>query len=173
MLKSIGALFDRACAVLGAFAFAQFPLFISQYQHQLTGREAEMRLQVDAIQRAASLSGKTLPQFIQKFTTNADLDFVRQGELMQAMVDRWYHLNDALIALQNSSTVGRPLNFLVHLNTDAFKSTLKHYSFGLPLTIEGAIYALFGIITGYLLVSGLRKIGNHFLMVSKINRKTI
>lgn len=157
MLKCVGALFDRACAVIGAVVFAQLPLFISQYQHQLTGREAELRLQVDAMRQAAGLSGKTLVQFIKKFTSNSDADFILQGELMQSMVDRWHSLNEALSSLQGSTVIGRPFNFLMHLNAEAFSSTFKNYTFGLPLTIEGGIYALFGMVVGYLFFSGIRK----------------
>lgn len=136
----------------------QAPLFIHQYTQQLTGREAELRLQIDAMQRAAKLSGKTLEQFVQKFLSSPDQDFALQGELMQAMTMRWHHLSEAVQAFQNSALWERPLTFIFYFHTDIAASTLQHFAFGLPLTIEGAIYAFLGIIFGYLLFIGLRKI---------------
>lgn len=158
MLRWAGNLLDRMCAVVGAVVFVQFPLFITQYTQQLAGREAELRLQVNAMRQSASVSGKTLEQLIQKFLINTDPDFVRQGELMQSMVSRLQSIYEALTTLQDSSILARPFNFLLHLNVDAFKSTLQQYTIGFPLNLEGGAYALAGIVVGYALFSGVRRI---------------
>ena len=112
MLNWVGGLFDRICAVIGAVLCGQAPLFMQQYAQQLVGREAELHAQVDAMRKAASLSGKTLQQFIAKFITNSDSDIVHQGQLMQKLVDRWQSFTDALSALQNSTVFERPFVFL-------------------------------------------------------------
>jgi hypothetical protein len=149
MLKWTVAFVDRLCVVFGAFVCIQIPLFIEQYKQQLVGRQAELSLQVDSMRQAAKLSGKTLEQYIQKFTTHVDLDFINQGDLMQGIVNRWHQLSDALYALQHTSTVMKPFVFVSHFNSDIAKSTFQHYSIGLPLTIEGAAYALVGVVFGY------------------------
>lgn len=158
LLKWLGGLMDRAFAVLGALLFAQAPLFMQQYTQQLIGREAELKLQVEGMRHAASLSGKTMEAFIKKFTGSGDIDFISQGEAMQGMVTRWYHLSDALAAMQNSTMWGRPFAFIYHLNADAFSSTLANFHAGLPMNLEGAVYALLGIVFGYFVFAFFRKI---------------
>lgn len=68
MIKWISSLIDRIFAAVGGVLFSQAPLFMKQYAQQLSGHAAELRFQVDAMKQAASNSGKTLEQFIQKFT---------------------------------------------------------------------------------------------------------
>lgn len=157
-MKWLGALLDRICAALGALIFIQIPLFMQQYMQQLLGREAELKLQIESMRQSAVLSGKTLEQYIQKFVASSDPDFMRQGELMHSMMDRWHSYSEALSAYQGSSVVGRPFAFLMHLNGDVFKSTLDHYTFGLPLTIEAGVYALLGVVMGYLAFSLVRNL---------------
>ena len=149
MFRWLGGLMDRSFAVIGAIVFAQAPLFMQQYSQQLFGRTAELKLQVDAMRHAASLSGKTLEQLTQKFMENPDADVALQGEVMFSMVSRWQHLSEGLAALQESSLWGRPFTFIYHLNSETFSSTLNQFKMGLPLNLEGGAYALLGIAIGY------------------------
>lgn len=157
MIKWISSLIDRIFAAVGGVLFSQAPLFMKQYAQQLSGHAAELRFQVDAMKQAASNSGKTLEQFIQKFTESNDVDFVRQGDIMSAMVNRWYSVTDALAALQDSSVFTRPFAFMRYSNWDIIKSTWSQYVFGLPFTLEGLVYAVIGIIVGFLIFYGIRK----------------
>lgn len=155
MLKWIVKFLDRISAVIGALLFMQFPLFVAQYIQQLNGRESELHRQVGNMTQAASLSGKSLDQYIYKFLQSTDSDFVLQGGIMQAMVTRWQDTLDALLSLRNSSVFFRPWNFLIHLDGEVFHSTFQNYTFGMPFNVEGGIYAFLGIVAGYLLFSGL------------------
>lgn len=143
----------------------QIPLVIQQYVQNLTGREAELRIQVDAMRRMAESSGKSLTQFIQKFLSSTDTDFASQGRLMENMVDRWHYLTESFLALQNSSVFTRPFVFFLHADFDIFKSTLKNHSLGFPLSLEGAVYALIGLAVGYVLFSGIRRLGARLIGV--------
>lgn len=157
MFKWIGGLIDRIFAAAGGVLFSQAPLYMKQYAQQLSGHVAELRYQVDAMRQAATNSGKTLEQFIQKFVDSNDIDFVRQGDIMSAMVNRWYSITEALVALQDSSVFTRPFVFIKHMNWDIIKSTWSQYVFGIPLTLEGLIYAVLGIIFGFCVFFGIRK----------------
>lgn len=157
MFKWVGGLIDRIFAAAGGVLFSQAPLFMKQYAQQLSGHAAELRYQVDAMRQAATNSGKTLEQFIQKFVESNDADFMRQGDIMSAMVNRWYNTTDALAALQESSVFTRPFVFLTHMNWDIVKSTWTHYVFGLPFTLEGLVYAIIGIIFGFFVFFAIRK----------------
>lgn len=157
MFRWISGLVDRIFAAAGGVLFSQAPLYMKQYAQQLSGHAAELRYQVDAMRQAATNSGKTLEQFIQKFVDSNDVDFVRQGDIMSAMVNRWYHTTDALASLQDSTVYSRPFVFMKNMNWDIVKSTWSHYVFGLPFTIEGLIYAVIGIIFGFIIFFGIRK----------------
>lgn len=157
MFNCIIALCDRLFAVIGAIIFAQAPLFMQQYMQQVTGRGEELYQQVKAMKEAARFSGKSLDQLISKFLSSSDIDFVHQGELMQALVQRWQTLESALQSWQSSNFLEKPFVFLRHLDREVFSSTFKSFTMGLPLNLEGAVYAMIGTVAGFLLFFCLRK----------------
>jgi hypothetical protein len=163
MFSWVGGLMDRLCAVAGALIFAQIPLFIQQYTQQLVGRQAELQLQSDLMRQSARLSGKTVEQLAQKFIESADQDIVRQGEMMLATINRWTHLSEALNAMQQSSIWSKPVTFLYHINSDVVLSSWKHFKFGLPFTIEGGIYAVFGTVFSCLCFALLKSLGKRII----------
>lgn len=158
MLKWVEVLLDRICAVVGAIIFSQAPLFMQSYTQQLAGHEKELHLQIELMQQAAVQSGKSLTQYIQKFLSSSDPDFVQQGHLMQDMFSRWETFAQAMAAMQESSVFLRPLAFLTHLNTEVFTSTAAGYTMGLPLNMEGGIYALIGVAVGFFVFYTCRKV---------------
>jgi Protein of unknown function (DUF2937) len=149
MLNWIGKLIDRTFVVIGALIFSQAPLYMQQYTQQLSGHVAELNIQVDAMKKTAQQADKTLEQFIQKFLASGDADFRMQGELMQGMIERWNHLTEGLLAMQSTGLWQRPYVFAKYFNWDIAASTFQHYKIGIPLTIEGLIYALAGMLLGY------------------------
>lgn len=150
MFKWISALLDRICVVIGAFIFSQIPLFMQQYRLQLAGHVAELRFQVGLMQQVALSSGKTLEQFIQKFTQSSDVDFASQGQIMSAMVSRLQTLSEGLAALNNASVLSRPYEFFIHYQQDIGRAAFESFEMGIPFTYEGLVYALVGIVVGYL-----------------------
>lgn len=151
MLKFLQNFLDRICVVIGALFFVQFPLFMQQYRHQLIGHVAELQFQLQKMRTVATASGKTLEQFIQKFMTSGDQDFSGQGIVMSEMIERWTDLSNSLFAMDNASIWTRPFVFVSHMNYDIAQSTLHSFEPGLPLSYEGAVYALCGICIGYLM----------------------
>lgn len=157
MFKWIVNTLDRICAVIGALVFSQAPMFMQQYTQQLGGHVAELRLQIEAMTQAADQSGKTLELFIQKFTSNSDLDVMRQGEIMQKMLERYHSLSETYLLLSQSSAFTKPFIFVSDLYGDIAKSTLATFNFGLEFSLEGLIYALIGIFFGYSIFAGIKK----------------
>ncbi len=156
MLKWIVNTIDRIFAVLGALIFSQAPMFMQQYKQQLAGHVAELHTQIEAMKQAATLSGKELTVFINKFLSNADIDFVRQGEIMQKMTERYNTLSETYLALETSSPFTRPFIFMSNFYNDIAKDTYKTFKFGLEFSFEGLIYALIGVLVGYCLFAGFR-----------------
>jgi|GEM_PF-1918355 len=151
-------LFTRIFILLGALLFSQLPLFISAYTQQLSGRVAELKLQRDALLRIAQQSGKTLDQYIYKFLNSTDPDFHGQGEWMQATLKRFQAFSESLNSLKLSSPWQKPLIFFKDFNLEVGQATIKEFSAGLPLTLEGAAYAAAGALFGWIVFLALRQL---------------
>lgn len=158
---------DRCFAVGGAFAFCQLPLLMQQYSMMLSGHLAESRRQINMMQHAASLTNKTLQEYIAKFLGQQDLDFVHQGEIMQAMQTRYEDLSQAYTALQQSTVWSKPLVFITNLDSSVFWDTARDFTPGLTLTLESLIYAVVGLAAGVLIYRGLSQLVKGFLSLFK------
>lgn len=146
---------DRCFAVGGAFAFCQLPLLMHQYSIMMSGHLAESRRQINMMQHAASLTNKTLQEYIAKFLGQQDLDFVHQGQIMQAMQTRYEDLNQAYNALQHASVWSKPLVFITNLDSSVFWDTARDFTPGITLTVESLIYSIIGLGAGVLVYRGL------------------
>jgi len=140
---------DRLFVVLGALLFVQFPLFVTQYLQRLGGHVAELKYQVAKMGQAAAASNLKLASYIEKFVQSGDTEVARQGELMQGMADRLEALSSALHSLEGASSLTRPFLFLWHFDGSIFCAACSGYSFGVPFTFEGAIWAVIGAFAGY------------------------
>jgi hypothetical protein len=147
-MKLFTALIDRIIAASGALLFAQMPMFIMQYNQQLAGRAAELRLQLDAIQRIAAESGKTLPEYISKFIASKDVDFSNQGHLINQMAERFKFLVHSEQNLSSASPLVKPFVFMQQLDWEVVNSTWQHFQFGIPFNFEGLSYGLLGLLVG-------------------------
>lgn len=149
MANWLTGLLDRTFAVVGALICAQAPMFMQQYAHQLSGRVAELKLQVDSLSKAALQGQITLQQLIQKFVNSSDADFARQGELMNWTVDRYESLSMALQNLMTAPATVKPFIFMRDFNWDIASNTLTNFHIGIPFTLEGIVYGIIGIGLGY------------------------
>lgn len=147
----VGSLIDRLCVVAGAFIGSQVPQFMQQYTQRLAGHVEALQKLIHQLHQIASLSQKTLEQYIQKFVDSGDPDFIQQGDFMQGILNRWQELHLALNNLTQSSIWLRPYYFLKDLQPDIAHSTLSSYQPGLSLTIEGLCYAGAGMILSWAL----------------------
>lgn len=150
MLKWLNGLLDRVFAVAGAFLFSQIPHFFQHYTHRLGGHLAELQLQINALQKTAGKSGKTLQEYAQKFLAHSDEDFASQGEMINGIITRHTDLSEAYSSLINATPFTRLFAFLEYFQLDIAMMTLKNYTVGLTFSMEGAAYTLLGIGFGYL-----------------------
>jgi hypothetical protein len=146
MIRWLGTLFERLIGLLGALVLSQAPLFMLQYTHEMLGHVAELHRQVSSMSQVAMQGGKTLDAFIQKFLLSEDADFRAQGILMQGMVKRWHSLSEGVAALQHAAFWERPFVFFKHLDSGIVQDTYNSFEPGLPLTLEGGVYALAGLL---------------------------
>lgn len=159
MLRFTISMIDRLCAVAGAFFFSQIPLFMNYYTHQLIGHVAELQWQVSTMRHSASLVGKSLDQYVQKFRTHNDPDFSLQGNMMQQVLDRWNHFSEGLQSLQHATIWEKPFFFVKILDWNIAKSTFAAYEPGVPTSLEGGIYTLAGLLFGFSIFWTIRTLG--------------
>lgn len=158
MFSFIGNLIDRLCVVAGAFIGSQIPQFMHQYTQRLAGHEEALQKLITQLRQIASLSHKTLEQYIQKFFDSGDPDFIQQGDFMQGILHRSQELHIALTHLTQSSPWLRPYYFLKDLQPDIAHSTFASFQPGLSLTLEGLFYGGVGMIVGWLFFQIVSKI---------------
>lgn len=149
MFNWLSTMLDRIFAVIFAITLMQCPLFMEQYSIRLSGHVNEVTYQVKEMEKVARGSGKTLDQYIEKFSTSHDGDFSQQGKLMEAMVSRRERLANALSAIMHANVFTRPFIFLFKSDWDIVHATANNYQIGLSLSLESAIYAFIGLVLGY------------------------
>ncbi len=141
---------DRVFAVSGAFIFCQLPLFMLQYTMMLSGHLAESRRQMNMMQHAASLTNKTLQEYIAKFLHQHDVDFIHQGQLMQSMQSRYEDLSQAYQSLHHATVWTKPFVFITNIDMQVFWDTATDFTPGLALSFESIVYAVIGLGFGVL-----------------------
>ena len=161
MWRVVDRFFERLCGLAGAVLLSQAPTFMQQYIQNLQGRVAELKVQVDQLTTIAAQFHKTVPEYIGKFLSSSDPEFVAQGNLLKALFDRYSHIQTALQALQGTSVWQKPFALVANLQWDVAKSAFQQSSPALPLTLEGIIYSVVGFILGvifYRMVCGVFKV---------------
>lgn len=145
----IGGILDRAFCTAGALIFSQIPAFMAQYLTLLKGALHESRIQVEALQQRSSALGKSIEAFIEKHLSSSDPDFSASGRLMQETFVRYNAYRDAVQDLEHSTIWQKPFYFIYHLDWNLLKE--MKFIPGIPFTVEAGIYAVAGIIFGYII----------------------
>lgn len=156
-LRFINGLLDRLFVVAGAFLGSQVPQYMQQYTQRLAGRVDELRFLMDQMKQMAAHSNKNLEQYIYKFLSSSDPDFVQQGAFMQTIVTRWQQLGQALQSLKESNIWDRPFVLLKHMDYETAEATFYSFQPGLSLTLEGLYYTGLGLILGVFIYQALSK----------------
>lgn len=146
--RYIQKMVERIAISLCVILCMQIPFFIVQYTQQLRGHIDELQWQVEKMEKLANVSGKTLDEYISKFTKNPDRDFANQGMMMRTVSDRYVKLSLAWAQLKNSSPFTRPFVFLIHVKWDIFSSTFQNFKMGISFTWESLIFGLIGLFIG-------------------------
>jgi len=139
-------LLDRALCVIGAVVFSQIPEFMQQYLQRLGGHLDEARRQLLHFQQAAAQSGLSLDGLIGHTTANADPAVAKLSEVMTEAVTRVDTLATAQAAMQGASLWSRPFVFLRQADPAIARGTWAIFKPAVPTTVEGLVYALFGML---------------------------
>ena len=175
VLKYIGrflnTLADRIVSVLGALVFSQAPQFFEQYLRVLEGALAEARRNLAEARTKAAELGLTLEQFIDAHLRNNNPIFRKSGEVYQAAVERMQDYEGAYQSLSQASVWERPFSMLLHFDSDLFSA--MHFTPGLPLTTEGLIYALIGVLFALGVYHGILRLPFHIINRRRAGRPAV
>jgi len=150
-------LIDRLLCVLGAVLLSQGPEFMQQYLQRLGGHLNESQRQLVSYQDAANKVGLPLSKFIEQTEANPDAGVSHLGKVMSSAAHRSASLQAAHDALRNASPWARPFAFMRHVDVDIARNTWSAYKPAVPVTVEGLLYALFGMLLFLLIYHGAVK----------------
>ena len=154
------------CVVVAAgLVGSQLSEFIQQYTQNLAGRRAEAQYEVQGLVARATEAAVPLGAYMSEFTASANPVFVREGEAMQARVDRATALDEAYHEIGHAGLLARPFVFAAHVNADVAADVWRHYRPALPLDSVSVLYcgmlmavaALAYRVLGLLLAAPLRR----------------
>ncbi|MEM7658056.1 MAG: DUF2937 family protein [Bacteroidota bacterium] len=150
LLKSFGSLTDRIICVLFAVLFAQVPVYISQYIDVLSGARMEAQKVYDDVAEVANAYQQSVDQFLEDMTNHPDQKVRDMSSVQLNTVQRYHRYTEALEALTERAAWLKPFYLIRHYDPSIHASMF--FEPNVPLTIEGAIYALMGLIVALLLI---------------------
>ncbi len=159
--KGILRRFDRLLELLmligGAGAASQFSSFVQHYTQNLAGRVAESRVDVDAIVDRARDADMPVYAYLHAFHTASNPIFQREGEALQAKIERAGDLTQAYDRLQVAGLFELPVVFVSHLDMTVAADTWHHFQPSFPLDTASLVYTGMGAalaLIAYWLVRG-------------------
>lgn len=147
----IGGLSERIVAVLVALAVAQFPLYYVAYANTLSGAQLEAEARYHELEREAALLRLNVEEFIQHHETNADSVFQASGRIHRTTLEHYQRYTAMSAALRAALPWQKPMTLARNFDRQLYDAT--HFEPGVPLSVEGAIYALAGLLLAWLLAA--------------------
>jgi hypothetical protein len=149
----------RSLSIIGGLVLAtlvsQFPEYAQQYEQRLGGAVDELRVIVNEFEMSATNFGLTREQALARYAATGD-DFIRgRGTTMAQIIARYEMLSATLGEIQGATGWERFAHLPRYLDTDIGARALENFRPAVPVTVEGAAYAIAGFMFGYLIVSGL------------------
>ena len=134
-LRKFDALLGTILAAATGVCFAQLPAFIQQYLQRLGGHVDEAHLNLSQIATDAHLR---------------TLDTPTLQVLTVSLEQRVSALEAGEQAISGASASVRPFIFLREFDMDIAMATLRAFEPAVPLSTAGLVYALTGIVAGWL-----------------------
>ena len=152
--KGVMRRFDRMLELLavvgGAGAASQFSGFVQHYVQNLAGRVAESRVDVDAIVSRAQDADMPVYAYLHAFHSASNPVFQREGQALQAKIERAGDLTQAYDRLQAAGVLELPVVFLDHLDMAVAADTWRHFHPNFPIDVASLIYAAMGAVLALL-----------------------
>jgi len=149
----------RSLSLLGGLALglalSQFPEYAQQYTQRLGGAVDELHNAMTEFDGAASAGGLTREQALARYQASPDSFLAGRGASMAHIFTRYDMLKATLDEIQDADPWTRLKRLPAYLDSEIGARTLDNFKPAVPITPEGFIYAAFGALFGYSLVSAL------------------
>jgi hypothetical protein len=149
----------RSLSLLGglglALALSQFPEYAQQYTQRLGGAVDELRIVTEEFDAAANAGGLTRQQALTRYEGSTDSFLAGRGASMARTFSRYDKLSATLAEIQGADAWTRFKLLPEYFDTEIGGRTLDNFKPAVPITPEGFLYAAFGLLVGYSLVSAL------------------
>ena len=150
MLRKANGVAAAGTGIAGALGCSQLSEFMQQYRQNLAGRLAEAQRDVTAIAARAREAEMPIYAYLQEFRQATNPVFVREGQALQAKIDRATELAEGLSALEFAGPLTRPFRFVEHLNGEIVADTWQYFQPAVPVDLASLIYATTGAVLGLL-----------------------
>lgn len=144
------SLFGGLC--LG-IALSQFPEYAQQYTQRLGGAVDELKVITEEFDTAALAGGFTRQQALDRYVASPDAFLQDRGASMEHTFARYADLRATLADVEGADAIERLKLIPQFLDTEIGSRTLENFKPAVPVTPEGFLYAAFGFLAGYALVS--------------------
>lgn len=148
---------NLAGGVLCLCAASQFPEYSQQYVQRLGGAVDELRLVADDFDKSAEAVGFTREQALASMDGNAFQ--IRRKADMQRVFDRLARLGAHYAALRDADALSR-LRAIARFDDRRIAARAwDDFQPGVPLTLDGAVFAAGGFAAGFFGLLGLGWVG--------------
>lgn len=144
-----------ALAIVLAVLLSQFPEFRQQYVQRLGGALDEVTHQVEALDARATAQGMERYDYVRHLLGVDDTVVHSEGQALEALLARQVRLRTALAKIASAPPYASFPVMLLYLDTRTARGTVEAFRPALPLSIEGAAYALSGYVAGLLIVMAI------------------
>jgi len=156
--KKLESLAGTFVAVVSGLTALQMPAFIDAYLQRLGGHLDQARLGLVAIKTGAAgqMAGGA----------------AMHDQLVSAAQARVDYLEAAQAAITNASQLEKPFAFFMHLDGDIAVAAAQSYTPALPLDVPSLVYAVVGIVLGWLIWGAVKAPARLFRRIRRHAEKT-
>jgi hypothetical protein len=149
----LGRMLTMAMALLGGILFSQAPEFAQQYRQRIGGALDELRAVITQFDTEANRNGLDRERALGVYSASPERFLHSQGDAMRHTFNRYENLEQQSRDLQEAQPLAKPFVILRNPDPDLIINAWHDFSPGVPITIAGIIWAVVGLIIGWLVAA--------------------
>ena len=137
-----GQFIARVAGLAGIVLGSQAPGFTVQYLQNLTGRVDELATIVEKYDEIVADLGVTRDGYVDDLRAAGRESTDKTADVVEDTYDRYERLLAHLETIEAAEPLRRPLLVARGAEADIAESTMSKFEWSVPLTLEGAVYAI-------------------------------
>lgn len=132
----------------GAVGLAQGPEMATQYEQRIGGALGELQTVIEQFDKDVAKNGLTRETALETYS-QASAPFLKdRGRSMKIALSRFDTLTHQVKTFKTSNDLYKPIYLFAEGDEKVMQGMLKDYTFGIPATLSGFAYAVFGFFFG-------------------------